>query len=76
MDSDGWLLIIDFGDDVFLGRPVKGFHDSQAIQVECKHFACGHLYALVNCKGLEPVACVDINIEGAREGLHSLFAGY
>jgi len=43
-----------------------------AIHVGCTHFAHGRLQALVNCKGLEPVACVDINLEEARKGVESL----
>ena len=42
------------------------------IHVGCTHFARGRLQALVNCRGLEPVACVDINREAAREGVASL----
>jgi len=36
------------------------------IHVGCRHFGHGRLQALVNCKGLEPVACVDIDVEGSR----------
>lgn len=42
------------------------------IHVGCTHFAHGRLQALVNCKGLTPVACVDINLEAAREGVKSI----
>ena len=42
------------------------------IQVGCTHFAHGRLQALINSKGLAPVACVDINLEAAREGVASL----
>ena len=42
------------------------------IHVGCTHFARGRLQALVNCKGLFPVACVDINLDEAREGVASL----
>ena len=42
------------------------------IHVGCTHFARGRLQALVNCKGLSPVACVDINLDEAREGVGSL----
>ena len=42
------------------------------IHVGCTHFAHGRLQALVNCKGLEPIACVDINLEEARKGVASL----
>ena len=42
------------------------------IHVGCTHFARGRLQALINCKGLEPVACVDINLEAAREGVRTL----
>ncbi len=41
------------------------------IHVGCTHFARGRLQALVNCKGLFPVACVDINLDEAREGVAS-----
>ena len=33
-------------------------------------FARGRLQALINCKGLEPVACVDINLSG---GIAAIF---
>lgn len=42
------------------------------IHVGCTHFAFGRLQALVNCKGLEPVACVDINLEEARQAIKTL----
>ena len=42
------------------------------IHVGCTHFARGRLQALVNCKGLDPVACVDVNLEAAREGVESI----
>ncbi len=42
------------------------------IHVGCTHFARGRLQALVNCEGLYPVACVDINLEEAQEGVGSL----
>ena len=44
------------------------------IQVGCTHFALGRLQALslANCEGLFPVACVDINLDEAREGVASL----
>ena len=38
------------------------------IHVGCTHFALGRLQALANCEGLYPVACVDINLDEAREG--------
>ena len=42
------------------------------IHVGCTHFALGRLQALINCEGLYPVACVDINLDEAREGIASL----
>ena len=42
------------------------------IHVGCTHFARGRLQALVNCEGLYPVACVDINLDEAQEGVGSL----
>ena len=42
------------------------------IHVGCTHFARGRLQALVKCEGLYPVACVDINLEEAQEGVRSL----
>lgn len=42
------------------------------IHVGCTHFALGRLQALVNCEGLSPVACVDINLDEAREAVASL----
>ena len=42
------------------------------IHVGCTHFAHGRLQAQVNSQGLEPVACVDINLEAAREGVSSI----
>ncbi|MCZ6678409.1 MAG: hypothetical protein O7E52_14315 [Candidatus Poribacteria bacterium] len=33
------------------------------IHVGCTHFAHGRLQALINCKGLAPVACVDLDLE-------------
>ena len=42
------------------------------IHVGCTHFAHGRLQAQVNSHGLEPVACVDINLEEAREGVASI----
>ena len=42
------------------------------IHVGCTHFARGRLQALVNCDGLYPVACVDINLDEAQEGVGSL----
>ena len=43
-----------------------------AIHVGCTNFGRGRLQAHLDCKGLEPVACVDINIDAARESLQSL----
>ncbi len=37
------------------------------IHVGCTHFAFGRLQALINSKGLEPVALVDINTEASKE---------
>ena len=42
------------------------------IHVGCTHFAHGRLQAQVNSNGLEPVACVDINLEAARQGVSSI----
>ena len=42
------------------------------IHVGCTNFGRGRLQAHLNCKGLEPVACVDINLDAARECLGSL----
>ncbi len=42
------------------------------IQVGCTHFARGRLQALINCKGLELAACVDINIEAAHKAVETL----
>lgn len=42
------------------------------IHVGCTHFAHGRLQAQVNSNGLEPIACVDINLEAAREGVASI----
>ena len=38
----------------------------------CTHFAHGRLQAHVNSHGLEPVACVDINLEEAKKGVESI----
>ncbi len=42
------------------------------IHVGCTHFAHGRLQAQVNSQGLEPVACVDIDLEAARAGISSI----
>ena len=42
------------------------------IHVGCRRFGLGRLQALVNCEGLEPVACVDIAVDEARQGIKSL----
>ncbi|MYI94882.1 hypothetical protein F4083_11305, partial [Candidatus Poribacteria bacterium] len=42
------------------------------IHVGCTHFAHGRLQAQVNANGLEPVACVDINLEAAKRGVESI----
>ncbi len=42
------------------------------IHVGCTHFAHGRLQAQLNSKGLNPVACVDINLTAAREAVTSL----
>ena len=42
------------------------------IHVGCTHFAHGRLQAQINSKGLQPVACVDINLPAAREAVASL----
>ena len=45
------------------------------IHVGCAHFAHGRLQAQINSKGLNPVACVDINLPEAREAIASLEGG-
>jgi len=42
------------------------------IHVGCNNYSLGRLHALVNCKGLEPVACVDINLEVARKNVANM----
>ena len=42
------------------------------IHVGCSNFALGRLQALVNCNGLEPVACVDLDLELARTNIGRL----
>lgn len=42
------------------------------IHVGCGGYALGRLHALVNCKGLEPVAGVDINLEEARKNVANM----
>lgn len=42
------------------------------IHVGCRGYSLGRLQALVWCQGLEPVACVDVDVEAAREGVRSL----
>lgn len=42
------------------------------IHVGCTHFAHGRLQAQVNSHGFEPVACVDINLEAAKNGVESI----
>ena len=42
------------------------------IHVGCTHFAHGRLQAQINSKGLNPVACVDINLPAAREAIAGL----
>ena len=42
------------------------------IHVGCSGYALGRLHALVNCKGLEPVAGVDINLEEARKNVANM----
>lgn len=44
----------------------------RTIHVGCTHFAHGRLQAQINANGLEPVACVDINLEAARAGVANL----
>ena len=44
----------------------------RTIHVGCTHFAHGRLQAQINTNGLEPVACVDINLEAARAGVANL----
>ncbi len=42
------------------------------IHVGCKVFGRSRLKALIECGSLEPAACVDIDVEGARESILSL----
>lgn len=42
------------------------------IHAGCKHFGSGRLQALVNAEGLEPVACVDLDIDGAKRVIENL----
>ena len=42
------------------------------IHVGCKVFGRSRLQAVIECGGLDPVACVDIDVEGARESVRSL----
>ena len=42
------------------------------IHVGCMHFGSGRLQALVNAEGLDPVACVDLNVEGAKRVVEGL----
>lgn len=42
------------------------------IHVGCSRFALERLQALLACKGLAPVACVDIDLAKARQGIASL----
>ena len=42
------------------------------IHVGCKHFALGRLQALINAKGLEPVACVELDVEGGKKAIETL----
>lgn len=42
------------------------------IHVGCRHFALGRLQALINSQGLEPVACVDLEVEGAKKAIGTL----
>ena len=42
------------------------------IHVGCQGFGFSRLKALIACEGLEPVACVDIDIEGTRRNIESL----
>lgn len=44
----------------------------RTIQVGCKVFGRTRLQAHIACSGLEPVACVDIDVEGARDSIRSL----
>ena len=44
----------------------------RTIHVGCTHFAHGRLQAQINAIGLEPVACVDIDLEAARAGVANL----
>ena len=47
----------------------------RTIHVGCTHFAHGRLQAQINATGLEPVACVDIDLEAARAGVANLQGG-
>ena len=42
------------------------------IHVGCTHFAHGRLQAQLNSRGLQPVACVDIDLPAAREAVTRL----
>ena len=42
------------------------------IHVGCKGFGFSRFDALIACEGLEPVACVDIDVDGARRNIESL----
>ena len=44
----------------------------RTIHVGCTHFAHGRLQAQINAIGLEPVACVDIDLKAARAGVANL----
>jgi hypothetical protein len=42
------------------------------IHVGCRGFSLGRLQTLINSKRFEVVACVDVNVEMAQQGVRSL----
>ena len=42
------------------------------IHVGCKGFGRSRLQAVIECGSLDPVACVDLDVEGGRESVRSL----
>ena len=42
------------------------------IHVGCKGFGRSRLQAVMECGSLDPVACVDLDVEGGRESVRSL----
>lgn len=43
-----------------------------SIHVGCQNFGKGRLQAHVNCQGLKPVACVDIDLEASKESVETI----